>query len=527
MAARWNPDLRIAAALVLGTLIAYWRIWGNGFVALDDPEYVTHNPIVLAGLTRQGIAWAFSTNATANWHPLTWLSLMLDAQLFGAHPAGYLATNLLLHLLDVLLVFYGLRWAAAPRGPSALAAALFALHPLRVESVAWVAERKDVLCAFLYLLALVAWGRFARGLRWGWGAALAACALALLAKPMAVSLPLALWIVDGWPLRRVVPFRQRLRETLPFFALAAASCVVTLWVQLSSGGTEAWMRPPLWARVAFTPVAYLRYLELTLWPSGLAVLYPHPSTSLAMGEVVAAVGVLLALSAFAVQTRRARPWLFASWLWFAVTLVPVIGLVHVGFQGIADRYTYLPSLGLSVALAFGAAECAERLRMPARARAGLALAALAALAFVTQRQVGYWRDGITLYQRALAVTADNFAIHAFLANELAHDPDLRPSAIAHFQEALRIRPDFPHAHYGLGVTLEEEGRDWDAINEYRTALVANPDFADAHFNLANLLGQAGRLEEAELHYRRALELDPSNTGAMQGLSLVRKLRAGR
>ena len=306
MPARGKPDRRIAAALVLGTLAAYWRIWGNGFVAFDDPEYVSRNPIVLAGLTLRGITWAFSTNAAANWHPLTWLSLMLDAQLFGAHAAGYLATNLCLHVSNVLLVFYGLRWAQAPRGPSSLAAALFALHPLHVESVAWISERKDVLCAFFYLLALVAWGRFARGLR-GRGAALALGSLALLAKPMAVSLPFALWIADAWPLRRGVPFRQRLRETLPFFALAAASCAVTLAVQLSSGGTEAWMRPPLWARLAFTPVAYLRYLELTLWPAGLAVLYPHPGTSLALGEGIAAVGVLLGISAFAFQTRRARP----------------------------------------------------------------------------------------------------------------------------------------------------------------------------------------------------------------------------
>ena len=208
-----------------------------------------------------------------------------------------------------------------------------------------------------------------------------------------------------------------------------------------------------------------------------------------------------------------------------MTLVPVIGLVHVGFQGIADRYTYLSSVGLSVALAFAAAECAERLRLPVRARAGLAVAALAALAFVTQRQVGFWRDGFSLYERALAVTADNFAIHAFLASELARDPARRPEAIAHFREALRIRPDFPHAHYGLGVTYEEQGATWQAIDEYRAALAANPDFPEAHFNLANLLGQSGRLEEAELHYRHALELDPDNAGAKQGLALVQKLRA--
>ena len=522
MAARRNPDLWIAAALAAATVAAYAPLWRNGFVAIDDAEYVAQNPLVLAGLTWRGIGWAFSTTAAANWHPLTWLSLMLDAQLFGAHPAGYHATNLLLHAANALLVFLGLRGAQAARGPSALAAALFALHPLRVESVAWVAERKDVLCAFFYLLALVAWGRFARGLRFGWGAALSCGALALLAKPMAVSLPLALWIVDRWPLRRRVPLRRELLETLPFFALAAASCAVTLLVQLSTGGTEAWVRPPLWARVAFTPVAFLRYLELFLWPSGLAVLYPHPGASLAPGEVVAAIGVLLAISAFAVESRRRRPWLFWGWVWFLVTLVPVIGLVHVGFQGIADRYTYLPSLGLSVAVAFGAAELAERLRVPPAARAALAAALLGALALVTAQQLTVWRDGVTLFRHALAVTRDNFAIHAFLANELGREGQ-RAEAIAEYEAALRIRPDFPHAHYGLGVTYEEQGDVRGAIEQYRAALVANPDFANAHFNLANLLGQSGDFEGAELHYRRAIALDPANEGAKRGLALVQQL----
>jgi tetratricopeptide (TPR) repeat protein len=392
-----------------------------------------------------------------------------------------------------------------------------------VESVAWVAERKDVLCAFFYLLALIAWGRFARGLRWGRGAALAACALALLAKPMAVSLPLALWIVDPWPLRRVVPLRQRLRETLPF-ALAAAGARHAA-VQLSSGGTGAWMtRRAGCARVH--PVAYLRYLELTLWPAKLAVLYP-PGRHSGMGEVVAARRRAARDLRVRVPDAARATLLWACWLWFGVTRsLPVIGLVR-RLPGIADRYTYLPSLGLSVALAFGAAECAARLRLPVLARAGIALLALAALAFVTQRQVGYWRDGITLYARALAVTKDNFALHAFLGNELAHDPNRRAEAIEHFYAALRIRPDFPHAHYGLAVTFEEDGRNSDAINEYGAALRANPDFAEAHFNMANLLGQAGQLEQAEKHYRRALELDPDNVGAQQGLALVQKLRAGR
>jgi tetratricopeptide (TPR) repeat protein len=519
-------DLWIAAGLALGTALAFAGVVRCGFVSLDDGEYVTRNAVVLQGLTLQGLSWAATTFQASNWHPLTWLSHMLDVSLFGTWAAGHHATSVALHAASAVLLFLGLARVTGARWPSAFAAGLFAVHPLRVESVAWVAERKDVLCTLLFLLALVLHGRWARGDRRARVWSIVAAALALLAKPMAVTLPFALLIADFWPLRRPLGAKL-LREKWPFLALAAASCAVTLGAQLSTGASEPWFHTPLPARIAFVPVEYLRYLELSFWPSGLAVLYPHPGESLGAAEVIAALAVLAAVTALAVWQARPRPWLLAGWLWFGVTLVPVLGFVHVGFQGIADRYTYIPSIGLSVAVAFGASELAERLRLPVAARAGVTGAVLAALAFLTFRQVAYWRDGVTLYERALAVTENNFAIHAFLADDLA-PAGHRAEALAHYREAIRIRPDFPHAHYGLGVTWEEEHRLDDAIAEYRAALRANPDFTAAHFNLATLLGMSGQFDESAAHYRRVLELQPGHAGARQGLAILESLqRRGR
>ena len=511
-------DLWIALGLAALTAVAFEGVARCGFVAFDDEQYVTHNPMVLAGLSWRGLAWAATTFWASNWHPLTWLSHMLDVSLFGTTAAGHHATSLSFHLASAALFFVALARATGERWTAALAAGLFALHPLRVESVVWIAERKDVLCTFFYLLALTLYGRGARG--WSLGAFV----LALLAKPMAVTLPLALFVVDFWPLRRA-PAVRLLREKLPFALLAAASCAITLFAQLTMGASEAWMRPPFWARLAFVPVEYLEYLELSFWPSGLAVLYPAPGTALGLGEVVLALAVTAGVTALAVRERARRPWLLAGWAWFGVTLLPVLGIVHVGFQGVADRYSYVPSLGLCSALAFAAREAADRLRAPTALRAAAAALVLGTLGLATHRQVAYWRDGMTLYERALLVTRDNFVIHEFYANELA-DLGRRPEAYAHYRESLRIRPDFPHGHYALGVMYEEEGRDAEAMAEYREALRSNPDFVSANFNLANLLGQAGQLDEAVSRYRRVLELEPGHRGAQRGLALAESLQKG-
>jgi tetratricopeptide (TPR) repeat protein len=509
-----RSDRWIALGLALLTIAAFEGVTRCGFVTFDDGAYAAHNPIVAQGLTAHGFGWALTTFHSSNWHPLTWLSLMLDVSLFGPGPLGHHVVSVLLHAASVVVLYLGLARASGARGASALAAALFAVHPLRVESVAWIAERKDVLCTFFYLAAVVLYG--ARRLGWS----LAAFALALLAKPMAVTLPLALLIVDFWPLGRKLDV-ARVRETWAFFALAGLSCAITLWAQLSTGATEAWIRPSFAERLTYVPLEYVRYIRLFLWPSGLAVLYPRPAGSLIV-ESLLSLALLGALAWLVIVQGRTRPWLVAGLVWFAVTLVPVLGIVHVGFQGVADRYTYIPAIGLSVLVAFRAAELADRARMPRAARAAASFAVLAALAFLTHRQVEFWRDGESLYERALAVTKDNFAIHAFLADDLA-DGGRRAEAYEHYREALRIRPDFPHAHYGIGVMYEEDGKPGEAMSEYRAALAANPDFAEAHFNLANLLGRAGALDEAISHYRRVLELQPSHEEARRGLAIAESL----
>jgi protein O-mannosyl-transferase len=514
-------ELWIAVALALLTAAAFEGVARCGFVTIDDQEYISRNPIVQAGLGWQGVRWAFTTFMATNWHPLTWLSLMLDMTLFGPGPLGPHLTSLAFHVASAVVFFLALARVTGRTWTSAFAAALFAVHPLRVESVAWLSERKDVLCTFFYLLTLVAYGRFTRGHRGSYGWALGFMVLALLAKPMAVTLPLALLVLDFWPLRRPLD-RARIVEKLPFAALALASSVITLIAQLTMGASEPWMRPPFWIRVAFVPVEYLRYLELLVWPSGLAVLYPHPWLSLGMGEVVLAVVVLAGVSALALRARAARPWLLAGWTWFLVTLVPVLGLVHVGFQGIADRYTYVPSLGLSVTAAYALAELADRLRAPVAARVAVTAAWIGALAFLTHRQVTFWHDGWTLYGRALDVTKDNFVIHEFLASDLA-DAGRRAEAYAHVRESIRIRPDFPHARYALGVLYEEDHQDAQAMQEYRETIRIDPEFARAHFNLANLLGTSGQLEEAVDEYHRALALEPQNAGAKQGLAMAESL----
>ncbi len=512
------PVPLIAAGLVLLVLLAYEPLRHAGFVGLDDPQYVTRNPHVLAGLRPASLGWAFTSGSVANWHPLAWISHMLDVELYGARPFGHHASSVLLHAANAVLLFIVLRRMTGALWRSAAVAALFALHPARVESVAWIAERKDVLCALFWLLGMLGWARYAERpsvARYGWVAL--AHGLALLAKPMAVTFPFALVLLDYWPLRRARPLGRLLAEKLPLFALSLGSSVVTYLVQRAGGSAEAWAVFPLPVRLAHAPVAYLRQLGKLLWPDDLGPLYPHPGMALGAGEVAVACAALAAITLATLALARRRPFALVGWLWFLGTLVPVIGIVQVGYQGFADRYTYLPSIGIWLALVWLAAEGLER--APRAAAIALCALVLGALVGMTRAQIVYWRDGVTLLERALAVTRENFAAHSMLAGELADAGRLEP-AVEHYREALRIRPGFPFASYGLGVTLEEQGKTDEAIARYREALRADPRLVPAHFNLANLLGRAGELEQAVRHYRRALELEPGHRGAHQGLAVA-------
>ena len=521
-------DLAACAVLVALTLAAYGRVAGNGFIDLDDNQYVTQNARVQAGLTAEGIRWAFTTGHSANWHPLTWLSHMLDFELFGLEPAGHHLVSLALHLASTLLLFRLFRTTTGALGPSAFVAAAFALHPLHVESVAWVAERKDVLSGFLGILAAlayVAWTK--RGGAGRYALVVVLYALGLLAKPMLVTLPFVLLQLDLWPLRRIAsPFREPqvlarlVREKLPLFALAAACCVVTYAVQRAAGAMSLGEQIPLAWRLQNAVVSYVLYLAQSIVPTGLAVYYPHRVEAYPLLQVAGSALLLAAITWTVVRAAGPRPWLAVGWFWFLGMLVPVIGLVQVGSQSRADRYTYLPMIGLSVAAAFGVAELVRR-RPPLRPLAATAsIAVVLAWTALTSRQVGYWKDDATLFGRVVAVMPENHVAHGVLGSVHLKAGRL-PEAMAELRESLRLRPSYPQGHSNLGMALELAGRDAEAAAEYREALRWMPDLADAHYNLAGVLQRRGETSLAVEHYERALAIDPELPEAHHNLGLIR------
>src|SRR5215210_126756 len=454
----------LAAALALLTLAAFWPTLGNGFVNLDDTLYVTANPMVRNGFSREGLAWVWTANVANNWHPLTVLSQMLDCQLFGVNPAGHHFTSLLFHLADVLLLFEVLRRMTGAAGRSTAVAGLFAVHPLHVESVAWVAERKDVLSALFWILAMGAYGRYARRPSAGRYLLVAlAMALGLMAKPMVVTLPFVLLLLDVWPLERLRPgpgWRRRLAwltaEKLPLLGLSAAASLVTLRYQTTSlVSLEAL---PWRLRVANAAVSYAAYLGKTLLPRNLSVFYPIP-VEIPFWKAAGAALLIAGLTALVVWKWRKEPWLTVGWLWFLGTLVPVIGLVQVGRQAMADRYTYIPSIGLFLAICWGLPALAASRRWRA-ALAVSAVLALMTLTAATRAQVRHWADSVTLYRHALAVTRGNYVANIGLARALASRRDWSGAA-EQYRAALALRPHLRDARRGLDQALREAARSGD------------------------------------------------------------------
>jgi tetratricopeptide (TPR) repeat protein len=522
----WLVCLLLAAAVAA----AFGRSLGHGFVGYDDPDFLGRSPRVAEGLTRAGAAWAATAVVAANWHPLTLLSHMLDVELFGMRAAGHHATNLALHALNACLIFAGLRAATGAHWPSAFAAALFALHPLNVEPVAWVSQRKTLLSTTLALLALCAWGAWSRrGGGWRYGGVALLLALGLAAKPMLVTLPLALVLVDAWPLGRLGGARdlpRRLAEKLPLLALSAAAGAVAFLAQRAAGAMGP-VDPGTALRVGVPNAlrSYAWYLAKVVWPSGLAVHYPHPwlprvgGTPPGAPELLGAAVLLLAASLAVLASRRR--YAVAGWLWFLGTLVPVIGLVQVGTQATADRYFYLPGIGLLAAAAWLAAELSRRL--PSRAlAAALALALLAALGGASFAQTGHWRDSRALYARAVAVSPRDSIMLFNLGNARREGGDLEGATRA-WRRALEIDPGRAEARVQWGLALAQAGRADEAERQYRLALESAPELAAAHHNLAVLLAERGDLDRAIEHFERALAAEPGSELARRGLA--RALRA--
>jgi protein O-mannosyl-transferase len=508
--------------LLLAVTLAYAGASRCDFVNLDDPYYVTANGVVQAGLTWGGVRWAFTTMMASNWHPLTWLSHMLDVQVFGLDPAGHHLTSVVLHLLNVLLVFVVFRRLTGKAWPSLLAAALFGLHPLRVESVAWVGERKDVLSLSFALLGLWAYARYAERPSAARMSLVALClALGLMAKAMLVTFPCILLLLDWWPLRRMRPPARRVlglvAEKLPLFALSAAAVVVGVVAtgrNAALGGAETF---PLGVRLQNAVAAYVAYLAKTVAPVDLAAFYPYPR-SFVWWQTAVGLALLAAATACVVRMRKRRPYLLVGWLWFVGTLVPVIGLVQTGSQAMADRYTLLPHVGLFLAVAWGVRELAVRSRAHARLATGLAVAALALFAVLTHRQTEVWRDSRTLFEHALAVTDGNWLAHNNLGDALVKEGRLAEAA-AHFEESLRLLPAYPDAHYNLGVVRARMGQTDDAIVEYRAVLRLAPENVNARNNLGLLLLRSGAPGEAVEELTEVVRLRP-DPGARANLALA-------
>ncbi len=459
----------IAAALAVATLAVYAQVINHQFINLDDNLYIWDNPMVISGLTLKGLAWAFTTFHAANWHPLTWLSHMLDSQLFRMNAGGHLFVNALIHVANTLLLFFFLKRVTGARWRSAIVAALFALHPLHVQSVAWAAERKDTLSTFFGLLCLLAYARYVEKPSWKKYALVAVwLALGLMAKPMLVTWPFVFLLLDYWPLRRLEwrpaegierfakDWLPLVREKLPLFCLVIPSVIVTHIAQARWGAVADLIALPFSWRLANALVSYAKYLLLTFWPDRLAVYYPFSFSGIPAWQVVAALVVLAAITAVALREARRRPYLITGWLWFLGTLVPVIGLVRVGAEAMADRYTYIPSIGLFIALVFGLADLANTWRIGRIPIASASAMTILLLGSLTAYQISWWRDSVTLFERTLSVTSDNAMVQYNLGCALYEQGKIA-EAIPHFAEAVRINPNDRHALTNMGMALRKRG----------------------------------------------------------------------
>jgi protein O-mannosyl-transferase len=557
-------DLAVCGFLLLAIAAVFGQTVQYDFTDCDDSLYVTENPHVTGGMTAERVVWAFTQSYAANWHPLTWLSHMLDCQFYGLeHPGGHHLTNVILHAANTILLFLVLRQLIRDLGASAFVAALFAIHPLHVESVAWIAERKDVLSGLFFMLTVAAYVGYARR-EFSLSRYLLVTVffvLGLMAKPMLVTLPFVLLLLDYWPLERLRAtgaddarrLRRVLWEKLPWLALAAVGSVITFLAQQKDKAVLPLNLCPISWRIANSIVAYATYLVQFFWPAELAVLYPHPGTELPVWKIVTASLVLIVITIMAIAWRRKCPYLLVGWLWYLGMLVPVIGLVQVGGQAMADRYTYLTQIGLYVALALGVMQAVGSSPTGRRACSMASLLVVLVLGLIAWHQTTYWQDTGTLLNHALACTSRNLTTHrtlgawlerhgevdaAITQYEKALEIDVNDAAghshvglllvsrgklnaaIPHFGRAGAINPKDAQAFYNIGLAFAGLRRFDMAIIGFQKALTAKPDFAEAHDNLGNVFFKLGQLDAAILHYRKALEIDPNYLNARKNLALV-------
>lgn len=546
----------MSVLLLLVVLGTFWPAVHNSFVGYDDPDYVTGNWRVQQGLTRGTIQWAFSASEAANWHPLTWISHALDWEIFGPFPWGHHLTSIMLHAANATLCFLALKSLTRALWRSFAVALLFGLHPLRVESVAWIAERKDVLSAFFFFLVLLAYAPYARGAEAARGAlkgrkdrevagipqaairtpkvasphwryyilGLALFLLGLMSKPMLVTLPFVLLLLDYWPLRRFEVTQHGTNakkrfllaaEKLPFLLAALAICFVTFFVQRKAGAMSTSV--PIVNRLENAAISYCRYLGKTFIPIDLAVFYP-PIPHWPLAAVIMALFALAAVTFAALTVRRSHPYVAVGWFWFVGMLVPVIGLVQVGEQSMADRYTYLPSVGVLMMLAWGIPELTSHWPSSLGLTWATTVAVIGCI-LLTRQTLGYWEDTSHLFRHALSITKGNYLAH----NNLGTDLDRRglgEEAVSEFQQALACKPNYPEAHKNLGVVLERQGRIDLALQHFQEALKLKPDFAEALNGIGSVLVRQGNPEEAMRYYERAITAKSDSADAHFNLAIL-------
>jgi tetratricopeptide (TPR) repeat protein len=509
--------LAIYFVLAVSALLVFWQVRNFDFVNYDDNKYVYENPHILNGLTADSAPWAFTTGHASNWHPLTWLSLMLDRQLFGPSPAGFHLTNLFFHIANTLLLFLVLKQMTKAIWQSAFVAALFALHPMHVESVAWITERKDVLSTFFWMLTLLAYFVYvSRPSVFRYIVTLTVFAFGLMAKPMLVTLPFVLLLLDYWPFHRKISWRL-LVEKIPFFVLLVISSVITFLVQRSSGAVSNIDALSLNDRIANVLLSYAQYIGKMFWPSNLAIFYPlNISGNIPFRQTAMCALLLLGISLLVVRLGRNQRYLPLGWFWFVGTLIPVIGIVQVGQQSYADRYTYIPYIGLFIMIAWGLPQLLSKLPQRKIVLGVLMILVLATLGICAHRQTSYWKNSVTLFSHTIEVTQNNYV--AYNNRGLAYDDLGRGAeAMEDFSQAIRIKPDDAEAYTNLGTVYTRLGRYSEAIDVHKQAIKFRPGLALAHYNLGNACYALGHWPEAVEAFRQAIRIKPDDVEANYNL----------
>ncbi|MDD5169362.1 MAG: tetratricopeptide repeat protein [Syntrophales bacterium] len=515
----------IYLGLVLAILVVFGRLAFFDFVFFDDHVYVIEKAQVLAGITSASLRWALTATDAGFWHPLTWISLMVDHEIWGLNPGGYHLTNVLLHLAAALLLFAGLHRLTGALWKSGIVAALFALHPLHVESVAWIAERKDVLSGVLWMLSLLLYARYIERPGWGrYGLVLLAFVLGLMAKPMTVTFPFIMILLDVWPCNRLSGGKWRrnwkfiMAEKIPFFLFSILTGMVTILAENQVGALKTFSEFSFFTRLTNAVVAYGFYLYKTVWPFGLSVYYPHPGSWPFM-VVILSFLVLGVITLFSLRRSKTEPYFLVGWLWYLISLLPVIGLVQIGSHAFADRYSYIPLIGVFIAVVWGLGHRVEMKKAWRRPVAVIGLMIIAFISITSLNQVKYWQNAETLFRRAVTVTEKNYLalnnLGAALSRQGRHQ-----EAVVCFEEALTIKPDYFDAFFNMGVALAGQGHYGEAIAAYRKLLARNPGFAEAHNNIAIAYIHMGNLHQALIHFREAIRIRPDYEAAIKNLRVA-------